>query len=248
MTLGIISQARTTSTRLPGKVLLHAGGRTMLDHHLDRLTRLNPNHPVYIATTTNDTDDPIVDLAHARGIEIFRGSEEDVLSRFMGCAEAFGLDAVVRVTSDCPLIDPALVAQGIEWFLAANDPWTYVSNALTRTFPRGMDYEVFSVQALRQAHEHAIEPYQREHVTPYLYERRDPRTTLVPLTRTPDKSSYRLTLDTQDDFTLLKTLIEDHNAATLDTDAIITILDANPHLAAINHHIEQKKLEVDSAH
>jgi len=240
MRLGIISQARMTSTRLPGKVLLTAGGRTMLDHHLDRLAATGV--PVYLATTTNATDQPLLDLGERRGLGVFRGSETDVLARFIGCAEAFGLDAVVRVTSDCPLIDGAVVRQGIDEYAGAGDPWVYVSNAFPRTYPRGMDFEIFSVEALRDAQAHATAEYQREHVTPYLYERHNPRTTMRNIARTEDASTYRLTLDTPEDYTLLKTLIEQYGAAGLDIDTIIGILDAHPELAAINRSIEQKKL------
>ncbi|MGO4256557.1 cytidylyltransferase domain-containing protein [Marmoricola sp. RAF53] len=243
--VGVITQARTTSTRLPGKVLLEAGGRTLLDHHLDRL--LAAGLEVYVATTVNATDDPIVALAEARGLGVYRGSEEDVLARFTGCAEAFGLDTVVRVTSDCPLIDGALVRRAIDLYAAAADPWTYVSNGLERTFPRGFDLEVFSAEALLDAGRNATEQPQREHVTPYLYANGSGRMTLRNLARTPDGSSrdaasYRVTLDTEDDLRLIRALIEDHRAAELDVEGVIAVLDAHPELAGLNAHVEQKKL------
>ena len=240
MKVGIVTQARMTSSRLPGKVLCKAGGRTMLDHHLDRLTAIG--QPIYIATTTNGSDDPIVDLAQERGVGTFRGSENDVLARFMGCALTFGLDAVVRVTSDCPLIDGKFVMQGIQEFLDADNPWLYISNTITRTFPRGMDFEVFSTEALQDAYDHASEAYQREHVTPYLYERNNSRMTLINVPYRTNRSFYRLTLDTSEDLALLTTLIEDYRAETLNLDSIVTILDANPALTAINRAVEQKKL------
>ena len=108
---GVVTQARTTSTRLPGKVLIEVGGRTLLDHHLDRLEAAGLE--VYVATTSNAADDPIVDLAERRGLAVHRGSEHDVLARFAGLVREFGLDTVVRVTSDCPLIDGGLVAGAI---------------------------------------------------------------------------------------------------------------------------------------
>lgn len=238
--VGIITQARTTSTRLPGKVLMPAGGRTMLDHHLDRLDR--SGLPVYVATTTNAGDDEIVALASGRGLPVHRGSEHDVLSRFGGCAADHDLDVVVRVTSDCPLIDGALIASAVEDFQAAADPWLYLSNSLERTFPRGFDFEVFSGEALADADEHATEEPEREHVTPYLYANRTGRMHLRNIAWPEDKSRYRVTLDTADDFEVLRRLIEEHEAASLSCGEIIAVLDAHPELAAINAHVEQKKL------
>lgn len=236
----MITQVRMTSTRLPGKVLLEAAGRTLLDHHLDRL--LAAGLDVYVATTTNHDDDPIVDLAHDRGLSVHRGSEDDVLSRFTGTIEEFSLETVVRVTSDCPLIDGSLVARGVEEFEAAGDPWLYLSNGLERTWPRGMDFEVFSATALLDAEAAATEPAQREHVTPYLYTNGSGRMTLRNLARPSDASAYRLTLDTAEDLQLLTTLIEEYDALALDADGLIALLDAHPELAATNAHVEQKKL------
>ena len=238
--VGVVSQARMTSTRLPGKVLEVAGGRSMLDHHLDRLAAADL--PVYLATTTNAADDPLVELAGRRGVPVWRGSELDVLDRFAGCVREHDLDVVVRVTSDCPLIDGRLVASGVERFLAADDPWLYLSNGIERTYPRGLDFEVFSARALLDAAEHATEPAQREHVTPYLYADGSGRVTLAHVTREPDASRYRITLDTPDDLRLIRLLIEEHDAARLDADGLVALLDRHPELVAINAEVEQKKL------
>lgn len=238
--VGVITQARMTSSRLPGKVLLEAGGRTLLDHHLDRLEAAGLD--VFVATTTNTTDDPVVALAEARGLPVHRGSEDDVLARFAGCVEEYSLATVVRVTSDCPLIDGAVVRRGLEVFDDAADPWLYVSNGLERTYPRGFDFEVFSARALLDAAEHAVEPAHREHVTPYLYANGSGRMSLRNLSRTADASQYRVTLDTADDLRLIRTLIEEYDAATLDVDQVVAVLDQHPELVAINAHVEQKKL------
>jgi spore coat polysaccharide biosynthesis protein SpsF len=235
--LGVITQARMTSTRLPGKVLMSAGGQSMLAHHVLRLRRAGL--PVYVATTTNATDDPIVAAAAELGVEVHRGSEDDVLARFAGTIEEFGLEVVARVTSDCPLIDGALVAAGIRAFDEAGDPDLYLSNTLERSYPRGFDFEVFSATALLNADRDARSPAEREHVTPYLYSGRQPTRALR---RASDASHYRVTLDTPDDFELIRRLIEDHGAADLDAEQIIAVLDAHPELAALNAHVEQKKL------
>jgi spore coat polysaccharide biosynthesis protein SpsF len=238
--VGVITQARTTSTRLPGKVLIDVAGRSLLDHHLDRLASTGAE--VLVATTVNAADDPIADIAASRGLACHRGSELDVLGRFHDCATAAGLDVVVRVTSDCPLIDGHIVAAAIEQYVAAGDDNLYLSNALRRTFPRGMDFEVFSAGALADAALHATAPAHREHVTPYLYENAGGRTRLAHVTWPEDRSGYRITLDTPDDLTLIRALIEDHSAHHLDCAGIIALLDEHPELAGINSHVEQKTL------
>lgn len=240
MKVGIVSQARMTSTRLPGKVLMEAGGRTFLDHHLDRLAIAGVQ--VVVATTYNATDDPIVDLAQRRGLAHFRGSEDDVLGRFAGAARALGLDVVVRVTSDCPLIDGHIVRSGIDTWMEAGEPWLYLSNTLERTFPRGLDFEVFSAEALLDAHKYATDLAHREHVTPYLNTNAAGRVKFRSVRRMEDASDLRITLDTRHDLTVLRTLIDDHGAAELSGDQIVGILRAHPELAEINAHVEQKKL------
>ncbi len=229
-----------TSTRLPGKVLIEAGGRSLLGHHLDRLAATDLD--IIVATTTNPSDDPIVAAAEAHGATVFRGSEHDVLARFAGAASTAHLDTVIRVTSDCPLIDPELILQGLARYEDLEDPRAHVSNVLVRTFPRGFDFEVFSAAALREADECADRPAEREHVTPYLYNDRSGRTRLHAVTQTRDASGYRVTVDTEDDLVLVRALIERHRAAALDAAEIIGVLDAHPELAQINAHIEQKKL------
>lgn len=238
--VGIVTQARTTSTRLPRKVLIEVAGKTMLDHHLDRLAASGLD--VYVATTGNATDDEVADLVTGRGLVVHRGSEEDVLSRFHGCAAANDLDVVVRVTSDCPLIDGQVIASAVREYVEEGDPWLYLSNTLQRTFPRGFDFEVFSAAALAEAHARATEPAQREHVTPYLYADASGRMRLRNISWRVDKSAYRVTLDTPDDLALLRVLIEEHAAASLSCGEIIDVLDAHPELVALNAHVEQKKL------
>lgn len=237
---GIITQARMTSTRLPGKVLIEVGGQTLLEHHLDRLAASGLD--VYVATTTNVTDDPIASLCERREIPVFRGSEDDVLSRYAGCIEEFDLDTVVRVTSDCPLIDGSVVRDGVDAFLREDDPDLYLSNTLTRSFPRGFDYEVFSSTALLTAAAVATLPAHREHVTPFLYENVTGRVRMVNRPWREDKSAYRVTLDTEEDLTVIRILMEDHDAATLSCARIIDVLDRHPELAAINSGVEQKEL------
>jgi spore coat polysaccharide biosynthesis protein SpsF len=238
--IAIVTQVRATSTRLPAKVLRTAGGRTYLEHHLDRLGATGL--PVIVATTTNPDDDPVVHLAEQAGIAVFRGSEQDVLSRFAGATRVHQLDGIVRVTSDCPLIDPEVVAEGVDSWRSEKDENLYLSNCLDRTHPRGMDYEVFSAARLLDADEQATLPADREHVTPYLHQNRPGDIRLRNLPWSGGGSQYRLTLDTPDDQKLLEILIEEYGADRLSCAELVAVLDAHPELAALNAHIEQKKL------
>jgi spore coat polysaccharide biosynthesis protein SpsF len=241
--VGVVTQARTGSTRLPGKVLLTAAGRSMLDHHLDRLVAAGLD--VYVATTGRSADDPVADLAERRGVPVFRGSEDDVLSRFAGCATAYDLDVVVRVTSDCPLIDGALVAEGVGRFLRLRSELgddVYLSNTLARTYPRGFDFEVFTAPALARADREATAPGDREHVTPWLYAGPHPLPHVAQVRRSVDRSQYRVTLDTVEDLELIRRLIEDHGAASLDGDGVVQVLDAHPELVALNAEVSQREI------
>jgi spore coat polysaccharide biosynthesis protein SpsF len=237
--IGIISQARMTSTRLPGKVLLEAAGKSMLEYHTERLA--SSGLPIIIATTTNDTDDPIVDFAKGRNISYYRGDENHVLSRYYEAAKSYELDTIIRVTSDCPLIDGNLVREGVDLFEKENNQYLYLSNCLKRSYPRGFDFEVFSFQALKEAYHCASLPGDIEHVTPYIHQNRSEKVVFRNITQLVDKSEYRITLDTEEDFQLIKILIEQYGAAELDFMQIISVFDSHPELASINAHIEQKK-------
>ncbi|WP_427886506.1 cytidylyltransferase domain-containing protein [Kribbella sp. GL6] len=238
--IGIITQVRVTSTRLPAKVLLTVAGRSYLEHHLDRLSRTGL--PVIVATTTNFNDNLVVQMCDEDGFAVFRGSEDDVLSRFAGAAREHDLDGIVRVTSDCPLIDPEIVAAGVDRWRAENDLDLYISNCLERTYPRGMDFEIFSAARLYDAERKATLKADREHVTSYLHQNRSGEMRLLNLPWSGGGSQYRLTLDTADDWKLLDALIEDFDASHLGCADLVRILDEHPELATLNAHIEQKKL------
>jgi spore coat polysaccharide biosynthesis protein SpsF len=238
---GVVTQARLGSTRLPGKVLMEAGDRTMLDHHIDRL--VTAGLPVFVATTDAQADDQLAEVVVRRDVPVFRGSETDVLSRYAGCARENQLDVVVRVTSDCPLIDGEVVAEGVARFLQLareHGDDVFVSNTLERTYPRGLDFEVFAADALYRAEESATAPRDREHVTPWLYSGAHRLSHLVQQRWPVDRSRYRVTLDTAEDLELIRRLIEEHGAASLDCAGIIDVLDDHPELVAINAHVAQK--------
>ena len=198
----IITQARMTSTRLPGKVLREVRGKSLLEYHLDRLRRVRRADEVVVATTTNSSDDAIVDLCDRIHVPYFRGSEEDVLGRFYGAAMQYSASVVIRVTSDCPLIDPAVVDRVITEFAGKPYSHDYASNTLERTYPRGLDCEAFSFSALETAHTEAVAGPDREHVTPFLYRQPD-RFRLKSVRAPRDYSHYRWTVDTPEDFAMV---------------------------------------------
>ena len=244
MRVGIIVQARMTSTRLPGKVLMPVMGKPLLEYLIERLLRVRCADDIIIATTTNDTDQPIVDLAERLGIKVFRGSEEDVLSRYFGAAKENNLDVVVRITSDCPLIDPAVVDEVIGAYLENAENCDYVSNCLNRTFPRGMDTEAFSFELLKNVHFEARQPHEREHVTPYIYQNPQ-RFRLRNLAFIIDESRHRWTVDTPEDYALIRRIFEmlyPKNKA-FGLEDVLAVMDVHPDWFELNARIEQKKLQ-----
>ncbi|OLP15642.1 acylneuraminate cytidylyltransferase [Leptolyngbya sp. 'hensonii'] len=244
MKVVIIVQARMTSTRLPGKVLLPVLGKPLLEYQLERLQRVTLADQVVVATTTNGTDQPIVDLCDRLGVPSFRGSELDVLGRYAGAALAFGAEGVVRVTSDCPLIDPLVIDQVIRLDREQPDDYDYVANVseLVRTYPRGMDTEVFRAERLYQADREATLEPDREHVTPYIIRHApEERRGLVRYDR--DESRHRWTVDTPEDFELIRRMLEVlipvKPEFTLEDG--LALLSRYPEWGEINAHVEQKQ-------
>ena len=166
MTTAVIVQARTGSTRLPGKVLMSIGRRTVLEEVLDRCRRIPGADVVVCAIPEAAVDDVLIAPAERVGAVVVRGSETDVLSRYAKAAAAVGATTVMRVTSDCPLIDPQVCGEVLR--LRAREGADYASNALEATFPHGLDCEAFTATALSDAASSATEAYDREHVTPWL--------------------------------------------------------------------------------
>lgn len=236
----VIVQARMTSTRLPGKVLLPLAGRPMLQCLLERLQRVRGVDQVVVATTTNATDDPIVTLCQSLGVPTHRGSEHDVLSRYAEAAAASQADVVVRVTSDCPLLAPALVEDVLAAYQAGD--CDYASNMLEPRYPYGMAVEVFSAAALHEAHAQARQPAEREHVTPYLYWH--PQRFRLRSVRSPvDLSAHRWTVDTPEDYQLVRLIYERlwPTQPQFTMTDILTLLAENPAWSRINAHVEQVK-------
>lgn len=242
MTVAAVIQARMTSTRLPGKVLMPAAGRPMLTHQIDRVRRAANVDTVCIATTVNVEDDPVAALAEREGVAVFRGSEHDVLDRFVRAAESVGAAVAVRLTGDCPLTDPALVDAVVATFRGSNPPVDYATNSFPRTWPIGLDVEVASMAALRLANEEATDTYDREHVMPFLY-RQPERFRIAGFPAPEDLSGYRWTLDERSDYDLLVHILE---ALLPDNPSfgwrdVIALLDAHPEWRTLNAGVGQKQ-------
>jgi spore coat polysaccharide biosynthesis protein SpsF len=199
-----IVQARTGSTRLPGKVLQDLGGRPLLRFMLDRLADLRVDDLV-IATSTLARDDVVAEIATAAGRPVVRGSETDVLDRFVTALDAHPADHVVRLTADCPLADPVLIESVLARHLDRGADYT--SNVFPRTFPRGLDCEVVTADALRSAHAEATDPAEREHVTPFFY-RRPERFALANMRNDLPLGREGWTVDTADDLEFVRRLVE----------------------------------------
>ncbi len=239
----IIVQARMTSTRLPGKVLKQILGKTLIEYLVERLRRVKLADAFVIATTINDTDEPIVALCRRLNVPVTRGSENDVLARYYEAAKSHQADVIVRVTSDCPLIDPEVIDAAIRFYRAHEAEYDYVSNALTQSYPYGMAAEVFSFKVLEQAHCEALAEPEREHVTPFIYTRPE-RYRIGHLVRAENQSHHRWTVDTPEDFELVRRITEAlyPSRPEFDMQDILALLEAHPDWPEINSHVRQKKL------
>jgi spore coat polysaccharide biosynthesis protein SpsF len=242
----LIAQARMGSTRLPGKVMKDILKRPMLEHFIRRLKMVKNADDIVIATPGGKGEEPIRQLCERLKVNVFnafKGSQEDVLSRYYEAAKHNRADVIVRITSDCPVIDPEIIDNMIKMFLDSSGKADYLSNALKRTYPRGLDTEVFSFNALERACNEAEKDYEREHVTSYIYEHPE-RFRLLGFESPVDYSDHRWTVDTVEDFELITKIYEalyPHNEKFLLKD-ILELFKRSPQLAEINREIRQKKL------
>ena len=238
-----VVQARMGSTRLPGKVLANVGDRSVLAHVITRLQHARYIDEIVIATTTLSEDDALVAEAKHLGVASIRGSVNDVLQRYLLAAKQTAADIVVRVTADCPLIDPVIVDAVIEK-LQSNDGFDYASNAQTRTYPRGLDVEALFADTLARIGRLATSPATREHVTSFITE--NPSLFRIGhVLNSHDDSDLRITVDTPEDLALVRRIDAalDLRAMPSSSD-IIAYLRANPDVIALNAHVEQKKWTV----
>jgi len=238
MKITAIVQARMGSTRLPRKVLMDLGGETVLARVLRRLDRASRVHQMVVATTDTASDHEISTECARLQVSCFRGSEHDVLDRYLRAAEQFRSDLIVRVTADCPLIDPEVVDEVIAACITNHVDLS--CNDVPHSFPRGLDVEAFTIEALRRMHDIANEAHQREHVTPLIYERPDLfRTYSVKGDR--DLSHLRWTIDTPEDLQLARVIYAHfENRDDFGWREALEFVDSYPELREINTHITQK--------
>lgn len=241
MNIVAIVQARLGSTRLPGKVLLDLAGKPVLARVLDRLSRAKRLNKVVVAATVEVGDDPLEWFCKQHGWPCFRGSQNNVLDRYYQTAKAFQADVIVRITSDCPLIEPEIVDCVVARFVAGLPDVDYVSNVVApRTYPRGLDTEVFSFSALDRTWTEAKAPRFREHVT--LYTRSHPEIFRIRgLTSDVDYSHMRWVIDTKDDLEFVRRIYEHIGNDEFSWRDVLVLLENHPEWLDINKHVRQKE-------
>lgn len=238
----IVAQARMSSSRLPGKTLMELNGVPVVDRVIERASQARLADDVVVATTTAPSDDVLAKHLESLGVSFVRGSLDDVLARYVLAAETFGAETVVRVTCDCPLIDPAEIDRVISAY-REKPPVDYCSNNLVRSFPIGMDTEVFSLAALKRADSDARRQHEREHVTPYLYQH--PELFGLRNVEAPEWARFpelRLTLDEPADFEMLRALVElvPRDASLRD---ILQAIRLHPEVEALNRDVRHRHID-----
>lgn len=227
-------QARMGSTRLPGKTLADIAGEPMLGHLLRRARHIPGVNEVIIATTQNPADEAIVRFADENRVPVHRGSENDVLDRFYETANRFGVSTIVRVTPDCPLLDPQIAGRVLGHFLRANGTLDYVCNTQPPTFPDGLDTEVFSFPALKRAWCEAKLVSEREHVTPYIWKNPD-KFHIANVCNDDDLSTLRWTVDESQDLEFVRGVYSYLSALpSFGMAEVLALLREHPKLSDIN--------------
>lgn len=241
-----IIQARVSSTRLPGKVLRKLAGKEMLWHVVERIKRCKRVQKIIVATSVSKADDAIERLAAKNKWKLFRGSEDDVLSRYLGAAKKFNARTIVRITADCPLISPAIVDKCVELHFSSGADFTN-ANRLAKTLPRGEEIEVFSFDALEKAAKNSSKASEREHVTVYFYHSKPEEFKISTFSANGKvaRPELRLVVDTEEDFKLMEAV---YNALYTEGNIIplekaIEFLDKHPKIRALNALVEQKFVE-----
>ncbi len=231
-----------TSTRLPAKIMKRVAGRSLLDYHLSRLQRSQTIDQLVVATTSNAADDPIGKFCQDKNIDCVRGPQQDVLARYHQALQEYPADIIVRVTSDCPLIDPDLMDQVIQYYKGHRERYDYITIG-AENFPRGLDVEVFSARALEKACLQGHEAHQREHVTPYIYrENSEFNCGIFPSDHR--LGHHRWCVDEPEDFDLItKILTAFKGKDDFSWQECLAYFDDNPDWITINGAIKQKALK-----
>jgi spore coat polysaccharide biosynthesis protein SpsF len=231
------------STRMPGKVMLKACGRTMLGHVLSRVSACSVVDEIIVATTKKEEDDVIVKECDCWGVRYYRGDELNVLQRYYEAALEAKTDTVVRVTSDCPVIDPDILSELIGRFYSENTAPKTTDYMRNEMYPLGLNAEIFTFAALEKSYREASKDYEFEHVTPYIYLHPE-QFVIKSIMSAIDYTSYRWTLDTKEDYELIGKIFSylyEENALFGMKD-ILRLMDQFPELKQINSHIRQKRL------
>jgi spore coat polysaccharide biosynthesis protein SpsF (cytidylyltransferase family) len=237
-----IVQARMGSERLPGKVLLDIAGQTMLSRVVMRLRQSKLIDEVVVATTTNPIDQAILDESARLGVRVTRGSEEDVLGRYVEAAEFTDADVIVRVSADSPFVDPEVTDAVVFAFVSADPPVDYASNKLLPSFPLGLDVEAFSRDALVRAANNAAEPYERAHVTVYMYSKLEDFT-LLPVAGERNLHSMRWTVDTPADLEFARAVFDRLGRRNdFSWKDVVSLIEKEPSLAELNSHVVAKAI------
>jgi spore coat polysaccharide biosynthesis protein SpsF len=233
----IVVQARTRSTRLPGKVLLPLAGRPMLERQLERILAARAPFELVVATTPAVDDDHIAAVCRGLGVRCFRGHPTDLLDRHVQAARALDADRVVKIPSDCPLIDPAVIERVLDTDDFTGGVDDYLSNLHPASWPDGNDVEVLSRSALEEAWREAALPFQREHTTPFIWDQPERfRVSNVRWERDLSRS-HRFTVDYSEDYRLVAAIydaLHDDGARPFGLADVLALLEARPHLAALN--------------
>ena len=237
---GII-QARMGSTRLPGKVLADIAGKPMLTRTIERVSRANTPTLLMVATTTSPGDDVLADHARRLGVSVFRGDENDVLDRLHRAAASCGADLVVRVTADCPLIDPDLIDRVVSALVNSKPRAAIAANIIQRSFPRGLDVECIWAADLVRLHDIAREVHQREHVFPYAYEHPDEFPS-VSVADPKDRSWMRWTVDTPEDLEFVRRVTARLRPDEMSWLSVLELLDCHADWLEINRRVVQKSI------
>ena len=239
---GVI-QARTSSKRLPNKVLLPVLERPLILHQIERIKRSKMLNQIILATSIHHTDNELFDILNKNGVNTFRGSLENVLERFYQCAKKFDSDVIVRLTGDCPLNDPDLIDEIIQFYLESN--FSYVGNSIDSdklTVPDGFDMEIFSFSILEKAYKEAKLPSEKEHVTPWMRSENS-SFNWTHFEHKRKRKYYRLSVDHMKDFLLIKSIIENfsNQRTNYSIDEIIEFCDNNPSLSLSNISIPRNE-------
>lgn len=238
-----IIQARLTSNRLPKKILYNLNEKPLLWHVVERVKQASMINHIVLAIPDSPSNDELGFFIKKIAWNLFRGSEDDVLSRYYHAAVQFEANIIVRVTSDCPLIDPTIIDETIKRHI--QDGNDYTAAGVEGGFPRGLDVEVFNFEALKFAYSTAVERPEREHVTLFIYQ--NPKLFKINFIKANgvlNRPDIRLTVDTEEDLLLMKEIYSRLSSygKHSSTEDVLALIDGNPHLQSINKHIVQKDI------